>query len=100
MTEFELRLRDSGAGVHDGVLLIRKGRLGEDARYSAFRVRATMDGRRFRLEPGRVIARAAGDPFSADGLVADISLKSMFLTVTNPSCKLRFIGWQRPRIHP
>ena len=95
MTEFELRLRDGGAGVHDGVLLMRQGRLGEDARYSAFRVRATMDGRRFRLEPGRVIARDAGDPFSADGLVADISLQSMFLTVTSPSCKLRFIGWQR-----
>ena len=94
--QIELRLRDGGAGVHDGVLLMWQGRLGEDARYSAFHVRARMDGRRFHLEPGRVIANDNGNPFSADGLVADISTKSMFMTVISPSCKLRFIGWQRP----
>ena len=32
MTEFELRLRDGGAGVLDDVLLMRQSRLGEDAR--------------------------------------------------------------------
>lgn len=59
MTEHQLRMREGTGNTREGVMILRWGNLGENPGYSAFRVRATLGGRKFTLSPVAVIQKWA-----------------------------------------
>lgn len=71
-------------------MILRWGNLGENPGNSAFRVRATLGGRKFTLSPVAVIQKGPEEMFEATGEIKDFSFSTMFLEIPSQSCSIRF----------